>query len=223
MKLSENTIAILENFVSINPSILFREGNVISTKSPLNTIAAIATVDESFDQKFAVYDLKKFLSVISLFDDPELELGEKQVVISSGKQRIKYTYAEPEAIVVGPEPSAVPTFSNPMLQFTFTPQMMDSVLKASAVLSNPEIAITGDGTTMKVRSFDKKDPTSDTYQVEVGETDSVFNIIFAKEYLKMIPMTYQVSVYKTPKAILAHFKADNISYYVPVDSESKFN
>ena len=40
MKLSEQTIEVLQNFSSINQSLLFKEGNVLKTVSPQKTVLA---------------------------------------------------------------------------------------------------------------------------------------------------------------------------------------
>ena len=40
MKVNEKTINVLRNYANINQSIEFREGNVLKTVSPLNTIPA---------------------------------------------------------------------------------------------------------------------------------------------------------------------------------------
>ena len=79
MKISDNTIKILKNFSSINQSILFRTGSTIRTKSPLSTIAAQAVVDEMFPFEFGIYDLNQFLSVVSLFEDPDFDFHSLQI------------------------------------------------------------------------------------------------------------------------------------------------
>jgi len=98
MKLSENTISVLKNFATINPSVLIKQGNTIATISPQRTILARATVEEEFPQQFAIYELAKFLGVLSLFKEPELEFGPQQVMITSGKQSVNYTYADPSMV-----------------------------------------------------------------------------------------------------------------------------
>lgn len=92
MKLSENTINILKNYSVINPSLLVKPGNVLSTVSPVKSIFAKATVEENFPSQFAIYELSKFLGVVSLFNEPELDFGEKQMTIISGSQSLNYTY-----------------------------------------------------------------------------------------------------------------------------------
>ena len=57
MKLSARTLQILKNFATINPSLLFKPGNVLTTISPAKTMQAKARVTEQFDTQFAIYDL----------------------------------------------------------------------------------------------------------------------------------------------------------------------
>jgi hypothetical protein len=45
MKISKELIEVLKNYAVINPSILFKPGNIVSTISPLKTILAIAKID----------------------------------------------------------------------------------------------------------------------------------------------------------------------------------
>ena len=87
MKLSDKTIKVLKNFSSINQSMLFRTGSIIRTKSTTDTIAAQAVVEEMFPFEFGIYDLNQFLGVVSLFDEPALDLNERYVtdVFSIGK------------------------------------------------------------------------------------------------------------------------------------------
>lgn len=223
MKFSPETLEILENFASINPSILFRVGNQITTKSAVQNMAAISKVSESFEKEFAIYDLKKFLAVLSLFDDAELKFEEHQAVIFSKKQKIKYTYADPEAIVVGTDPNAIPDLGKSYIEFTMTPELFNSVIKASSVLSTSEISVSGDGSLITIKAFNKKDPTSDVYQVDIGETDKNFNIIFQKDSLKILPKTYNVTIHKTAKVNVAKFASDNITYFISLDKDSSFS
>ena len=64
MKLSSDTINLLKNFADINPNILVKEGNKLSTISTMKNILAEADISESFDQEFAIYDLPEFLRSI---------------------------------------------------------------------------------------------------------------------------------------------------------------
>ena len=89
MKLSNGTVTVLKNFSTINPNLVIKAGNTISTMSAMKNIVAKAKVEETFPQDFAIYDLNEFLASISLFTNPDLEFKNDFVVItesgSSGK------------------------------------------------------------------------------------------------------------------------------------------
>ena len=73
MKLSNETVTVLKNFSTINQNLVIKPGNKISTMSAMKNIVAKATVEETFDREFAIYDLNSFLGELSLFDKPDLD------------------------------------------------------------------------------------------------------------------------------------------------------
>ena len=77
MKLSESTVEVLKNFSTINPSLVFKEGNLLRTVSPQKNILASSVVAESFPSDFAIYELNQFLGLNSLFDNGSIAFGEK--------------------------------------------------------------------------------------------------------------------------------------------------
>ena len=65
MKLSENTISALKNFSQINQSIKISAGSTLSTISSAKTILAKATTEDVFERSFCIYELSKFLGIVS--------------------------------------------------------------------------------------------------------------------------------------------------------------
>jgi hypothetical protein len=95
MKLSEQTIETLKYLSTINPSILLKEGDVLSTFSPQKTIYAEVKIEEEIPKEAGIYDLKKFLSVINgLFSDPEIDFHEKYLRIHEDGREGVFTLAE---------------------------------------------------------------------------------------------------------------------------------
>lgn len=218
MKLDQRTIQVLKNFSSINNSILFRPGNVIKTITPTKTILAKATLQQEFPSTFAIYELNKFLSVLSLFEDPELEIGEKSVLIKSGRKKVNYVFADPNTIVAPKEDKEI-KFPSADVTFDLTNEVLSDVTKALGVLRQPEIAISGDGEVVVISTVNSKDPTSDVYSVEVGETDKTFNFIFKAENIKLLPDNYTVDI---ASAGISRFKSTDVEYYIAVEANSKF-
>lgn len=48
--ISNDTLEVLKNFSSINSNILVKEGNTLTTISPVKNVMAMANVTEAFDQ-----------------------------------------------------------------------------------------------------------------------------------------------------------------------------
>ena len=115
MKLSEQTVSLLKNFASINQNLLFKSGNKLQTISAQKNILVDAEIPESFPSDFAIYDLNKMLGVMSLFQDPELEVRDKTMKIGG---KVNYMFADPAMIVTPPEKELV--FPEPEVKFTMT-------------------------------------------------------------------------------------------------------
>lgn len=200
MKLSKDTISILENFSSINASIFFNDGNVIKTRTPGSTVFATAVVAEEFPTSFAVFDLNRLLNAISLFDNPELDFGsdEEAVIIGDGSNSVRYFYTDPrviEEVVVTPEQYGR-TLKLPEVTTVFTLKQEDMarVLKAARILNAPTLSFAGEGGKLKVVAHDSSNSKSDRYMIEVGDTDTDFIVDFKIETIKMLPGTYEVTI-----------------------------
>lgn len=218
MIFSEKTLNVLKNFSSINPGILFRPGDVIRSVSPTKTVLATAKVDNSFDKEFAIYDLSRFLSAVSLFDKPEVTLSDNHLTISSDKSKLKYVYADAAAIVSAPKSDVV--FPNTEVSFTLTSSDLASILRAGAVLQLPEIAISGDGTDIVVSATSVKNPTVDDFSITVGSTDKTFKAIIRTENLKLIQQDYTISI--SSKGI-SKFEGNDLTYLIALEKESSFS
>lgn len=218
MKISEPTLNILKNYANINTNLVVQPGNVISTSSPLKTIAARAEVEENFPTNFAIWELPKFLGVVSLFASPEFDFGEKQVTISAGKQKTKYTYADP-SLIVQPPKNGIPWPDMPSVDFDLTAVDLNKTLKALSVLQLPEIAFIGNGSDISIEAINSKNSTADKFSVDVGSTDVKFTTVIKAEYLKLMQKDYKVSI--SAKGLIK-FEAPNLTYWVVAESSSKF-
>lgn len=85
MKLTKETIEILENFAEINAEFLFREGSKISTLSKNRSLICEAEIKEYFPKRVAVSDLTKILSCSkTIGDDSDFYFSENALKISNG-------------------------------------------------------------------------------------------------------------------------------------------
>lgn len=216
MKLTNETLNVLKNFATINPSIYITEGDVLKTMSTGKTIFAKYKTNQVFENKMAIYDLSRFISSLSLFEDPDLEILKDSVIISSGNNRIEYRFTDPSNIVVPPEKEL--KLPSTDISFKITNTDLSNILRGLSVLRLPEIAVVGDGSKISLQAIDSKGITLDTYSVTVGNTDKTFKMFFKAENMKIIPGDYDVEITKG----ISKFKGTNIEYFIAVEANSSF-
>jgi hypothetical protein len=219
MKLSENTLNVLKNFSTINQGIVFKTGNTLRTISKQQNVMAKATVTESFDKDFAIYDLNRMLALLTSLKDPELKLNDKTLKITSGSSSTTYGLSDESMVVAPPEKDL--DVKNAEVNFTLTKDDLHQVLKLAGVLGLPNIAVRGNRNKISIASLDVKNSDSDVFSVDVGDTDADFQMVFVTENLKMIPGDYDVQI--SSKGI-SHFKSkkDPIEYWIATEAGSRY-
>ena len=220
MKLSDKTLSLLKNFSSINQSILFKEGNKLRTISVMKNILAEATIPEDIPKDFGIYDLNQFLNGLGLHNSPELDFkNEGYVFIREGKMRSKYFFADPNVIVTPPEKAI--NLPSEDACFELNTDQMEKLLKAAAVYQLPDLSAIGEAGVVKLVVRDKKNETSNSFSVNVGETNSEFAFNFKVENIKILPGTYEVVV---SQKLLSRFTSKNqdLTYYIALEPDSTF-
>lgn len=217
MKFDTRTLQILRNFSSINQSIIFKNGRKLRTISSSKSVFAEAEIPFEIEKLFAIYNLPQFLSAISLFENPELILGDSSVTIKSGKEKLSYVYSEP-SLIMSPSDKTL-TLPSIDIEFMLKSETLTKVQKALGVIGLPEIAIVGDGEKIYVTACNSKNSSESSYRIEVGETDLTFKLIFLAENVNLLPGDYEAKI--CSKGI-AQFKGPEVCYWIMVESNSEF-
>ena len=221
MKLSDSTLSILRNFAGINNSILVKKGNRLRTISVAKNILAEANLNEEFPSDFALYDLNQFLNVNnSLFRNPELDFTDNgYVVISEGKSKQTFFFADPNVIVTPPDKDI--TLPTEDVCFELSTEQLDKLLKAAAINQLPDFSAIGKNGKVTLVVRDKKNDTSNNFNIVVGETESEFSFNFKVENIKILPGTYDVVV---SQKLLSRFTSKNhdLTYYIALEPDSTF-
>ena len=216
MKFSDDTISILKNFSDINQSLLFTPGNELKTISPQKTVMASATIAETLDTRAAVYDLSRFLSTISLFNNNvDVKFGEDKFEIKDDRRKVSYVYAAENMIVTPPEKQM--NVPNPDVTVDLKWDDIQNAVRGAGVLQVGDIAFTGAGGKILLRAVDSKNSTSDTYDIEVSEYEGEdFDMTIKVDNLKLLPADYTVSLSKSG---ISHFKSTNVQYWIAVQTK----
>jgi len=219
MELSKETLTLIKNFAGINGSLMLKAGNRLSTISEGKNVMAETTISETLPIDFAIYDLNEFLNVVSLFQTTTLDFSEKYVLVSDGgNSKIKY-FAAGEGVVK----SAPATIKFPDADVTFKLEssQLAMIQRTSSVLKASDVSIVGVDGNLKVIVSDKKNDTSNAYEMTLGTTDETFKANIKVENLKMLPNDYDVSLSKKKISRFKHTASD-LTYYVAVEADSEF-
>jgi hypothetical protein len=223
MQLNKVTHDILKNFSEINTNILIKPGSELNTISTMRNIFAKATITESFDSEFGIYDLNEFLSVVSSLDKPSLTLQDKYMTISTegSKSKAKYFYSDP-SVIVSPQKDVNMPESD--VTFTLSESNLAQLQKMAAILKAPDLALVGTkGGDCVLKVCDKKNDTSNKFDIVVGENATAdYTFYFKVENLKMMSGDYDVAV--SSKSI-SHFKNTKlpIEYWIALEPDSVFD
>ena len=216
--ISRPTIEVLKNFCSINKSIVIKPGNQISTLSINKNILAIADVEEQFDSQISIYDLGVFLGGLSLFDSPQIDTSQSNYVTVSdlkGRSKTRFFYADPDIITQPPEKEI--QLPSQDVEFNLEAGVLQQLQRAASVYQLPDLCLFSDGSKMHLTVTDKKNETSNSYSVEVGETEDQFCYCFKVENLKLLAGDYRVTMSKHNVSL---FQGDGIKYFIALEPGS---
>ena len=219
--ITKTTLAILKNFASMNSNILVKPGNVIKTITPSKSGMAEAVIEETFDVEFGIWDLNKFLGVVSLFSNPQFEFGDKSVnIIGTNGSVVTYNYSEPRLL-------SYPQKTVSMPPMTVNVQIPDGLLtelhRISSILQVPDLSFRSDGEEIYAYLTDLKDPTSNNYKVtlEGNSNGAEFELNFKIDNIRLLPGDYEVSFSKN---VAAQFENQNINlrYWFAMEPDSYY-
>ena len=217
MKISEKTVDILKNFSAININLQVKPGSEIRTVSPQKSMLATAIVEETFDTPFCIYELPKLIGSLSLFKEPDVCFFENHLTIAAGTTVMNYTYAAPAMIIAAPEKNI--NLTDPDVELSLTEGDLARVVRAAGVLQLPEIAFVGNGKKIFLRAMNNKNPTADQFNIEVGESDKDFIMMFkAENIVRLLSRDYTVRL--STKGI-SHFGSADVNYWVAIESNAK--
>lgn len=216
MKIDKNIINILKNFSQNSLSLSVKKGNKIGVISESRNTIAESYLPVPFERDFAVYDLSKFISCLSMFSSPELTFQKTYVTIGDDNRSINYMYVDEDLINKCVIPEHKLTIEPQVAEFNITAQNLKDAEKALSVLSVPNIVFEGKSGVLKMIVCDVKTASGNTFEIDVGGTDKVFKAIFLAENIKIINDDYRIVLGQG----VSKFYGNIIEYWIRYDHQS---
>jgi len=221
MKLSENTLSTLKNFAAINPNLVVKPGQVLSTIAEAKNIFAKATVEEEFPSEFGIYDLNEFLNVINLVGtNPEVQFENDSALISDGNVSATYRFADASILTA---PTKAITMPDPDVTLEISAEHLNQVRKAAGALGHSVVSIVSDGKSVQLVVRDPKNSSSNAFSIDLQGVDSseVFDLQFLIANLKVIGGDYKVNL---SSKLISQWINKNaaVEYYIALEKTSTF-
>ena len=109
------------------------------------------------------------------------------------------------------------------ISFLLDNETINKIKRASSVLENSSLAISGEDAILKLSVIDPENPTSNTFSIEIdGDYDNDgFNLLINISNLKMLPGDYQV---KISKSLISHFEnvENKTQYWIALEKTSTY-
>jgi len=214
-EITKSTLNILKNFLSINKSIVIKPGSTLKALSLNKNVLATAEVEEQFDREIAIYDLTSFIGGLSLYENPILDTSNDSYVLitdSSGTRRSKYFYADPDIITQAPEKDI--DLPSEDVSFNLSAEQLRQLQIAAMNFKVEDLCINGTKGKIQVCVTDKKNATSNSYSIDVGQTDKEFCYCLKIENLKLVSDNYNITI-SNPS--VARFVGKTVKYFIALE------
>ncbi len=226
MKLSDRTKRILTNLMKINRSIKVKAGNELSSLSIQKNVLASTEIEETFPRDFAIYDLDEFLKVLALneYRGDLIFDNESFMTIKTDRTEAKYFFADP-SIVVSP-PDKLPELPSVECEFQLSLSDLQRITTALSIYGHLEdVSIVGRKGVVSVDIRDRQNSSSNTFAIQVGETDATFAFNLKGENLYKLDQDrvldgYTVRVSKS--GVTQWISSDGVTYLIALEPDSTY-
>ena len=226
MQISTATLDVLRNFADINDSILITPGDRLVSFHNSGTVLANAKIEDSFSDKFGIYDLRSFLALTSLIENPSLDTSnsDSHVVISGNGSKFKFFVADESMITVPPKPELeLPTVD---VEFKLEEETLKRVLRAAAVFILDTVQVYSEDGGLYFGVSDPKQKNSDSFSVRISDYDGPeIKLIVSISKLTLMSGTYKVGIsHSTGQIMLQFTNLDrDLRYWTAPESDSYVN
>jgi hypothetical protein len=217
MKLSENTLAVLKNFASINSGVVLSSGASQRTISPEKSILVEATIDDDIPTQFGIYDLNQFLGNLTTLRNPELTFSKEGVVLDDGELSFEYRACSANLIITPPEKELV--LKSVDVKFSLPNETLQKLIKVATMNGLPNLSVVGKNGSLLLKIHERANDTSNSGTIQSGEyAGQDFTASFKTDNLKLLPNDYNVEI---QKGAFAKFEnaAKTLKYFIALETK----
>ena len=197
MKLSQATREILSHFATQGQNFVFKVGKRQSMYTSNKSRLVIVDIEEEMPVQAGILDLKKFVSCMNTFDEPELTFAQNYASLIEGGTEAKFCLTGLESLIY---PASELKFQGNGLQFKINEESVKKILKYLRVMSYKELAIESRGGKVVARVLSAPQSDEDQLEISLGLCEQDFSLSLNVEGLNLIPDSYDL--FLSEKAIV---------------------
>ena len=217
MKLSDNTLAVLKNFASINSGVVLKPGKAQRTISPEKSILVEASIEDDIPSEMGIYDLNQFLGIITTLRNPEVTFAKDQIVLTDGELSVTYRGCSANLIITPPEKELV--LKDITTKFSLANATSQKLIKVASMINLPNLSVVGKNAELLLKIHERANDTSNDGIMKIGDyAGKDFIATFKTENLKLLPDDYNVEV---QAGAFAKFVNQNntLTYFIALESK----
>lgn len=191
LNFSKETIDVLKKVYEVNQGIkLVKGGDTIKCKSTDGSILIHAPIKEDIPRDFHIYDLREFLSVLSIIEDPIIDFSnDKYLQIQSNDETQKLRYLESDPEFVKSYIEKTPNLPSIDFSVTVTGEQFASVMKAATLMKLEYVGFVSDGEKIDIAAFNKNngdDSVTNNFSIKLIEEETEpFEMFFKIETMNV--------------------------------------
>lgn len=218
MKLTKEDLSILKNFSTINNSLWVDETKFVKTIHPAGNVIGVYELESEFPQKFGIYNLSEFLSILSLFDIEEtaIKFTNREILLKYKNNMVKYVLFE-KALIRGFEnmksAEKYKSFNKFNCTFNISSEEIKKMKRISNILDIDDIIVGISPKKSMILIDDRDNMLANKYAINIENPKGEGKIIISVERLFMIDDDYECSVI-TNKLIKFQSKNKKLFYLI---------
>lgn len=204
MKLSQKTKDILNYLSTINPTIKVLKGKIQRSSNNAQTTLVRAEIEDEFPMDFYIHDIKNFLKVASLLEEPEVEfqgtIDSGYIILKQNTAELKYKFCSPE-LYKNPPPNQDYTPANIKwsVDIKLSATEIQNLYNATKTMGLDVIRFTKTG----IEATKSKESNFTNFKIEyentplfTGDVPDTFNFDFSADNLNLYAGSYNATLFK---------------------------
>lgn len=237
IELSEETVNTLRKLYDVDQSIRIDHqqtdddgGTVLRTKSYNNTTMAKVKIEEQFPRDINIYDLREFISVLGIVEEPVLDLENSNYIVihsKDGRQRLRYLEANPDLISSYIDKD--PVMQNEDEVIEVTEHKFKSVMSAAQALRFEYVGFVASEGKLFLTAFNRNEGSgqeNNSYSIELGENDGNFKLLYKMnlQNISILGGEGALTFYLDGQRKISKIETEtNKTFWISFDSDSEYN